>query len=270
MGLGSLEWDSPGLILSLRQQLLARFIRQFAANLAYSSHGAEGYVTLRAHPDAVFVARNPISNVTAEEMLRRVDADPRILTKWRHENGFSEKPMVLSLGRLIAEKKVDELMCACAALADRCDLMIIGDGPDLERLQGLAADGMPNVKFMGHQTGDRLGYCVAATDLFVLPGPGGLAVQEAMSYGKPVIASLSDGTQKDLIEEGKNGFMFQSGDFGTMRELIARCLEDRDALTAMGEESRRIVAERFSFDAMQDSFLNAVEFAKARVAASRY
>ena len=39
----------------------------------------------------------------------------------------------------------------------------------------------------------------AGADLFVLPGTGGLAVQEAMSYALPVIVAKGDGTQEDLV-----------------------------------------------------------------------
>ena len=44
-------------------------------------------------------------------------------------------------------------------------------------------------------------------DIFVLPHFGGLSISEAMAHGLPVIATVADGCELDLIEPGGNGFL---------------------------------------------------------------
>ena len=48
---------------------------------------------------------------------------------------------------------------------------------------------------------------MAACHLGILPGRGGLAIQELLWYGLPVISGVADGTERDLIRDGKNGFL---------------------------------------------------------------
>ncbi len=76
-------------------------------------------------------------------------------------------------------------------------------------------------------------------DIFVLPsqGPGetwGLALNEAMASGCAVIASDKCGGAKDLIEEGKNGYIFESGDENNLVDKMHDMLK-QDRYISMGE-----------------------------------
>ncbi len=53
--------------------------------------------------------------------------------------------------------------------------------------------------FRAPNMGRNLDSYFSSADLFVLPGTGGLAVQEAMSHGLPVIMGQGDGTNDDLV-----------------------------------------------------------------------
>jgi glycosyltransferase involved in cell wall biosynthesis len=95
-------------------------------------------------------------------------------------------------------------------------------------------------------------------DLFVLPGTGGLAVQEAMSFGLPVITAEADGTQVDLVRPG-NGWQIQGGNLDELVETMTRALSDPLQLREMGAESYRIVAEEINLDHMVEVFGRAVQ-----------
>ena len=68
-----------------------------------------------------------------------------------------------------------------------------------EELEALAQTVYPAAEFPGAKHGTELAGYFSAADLFVLPGTGGLAVQEAMSYGLPVIMGQGDGTNDQLV-----------------------------------------------------------------------
>jgi glycosyltransferase involved in cell wall biosynthesis len=95
-------------------------------------------------------------------------------------------------------------------------------------------------------------------DLFVLPGTGGLAVQQAMSHGLPVVVAEADGTQRELVRPG-NGWLVAPGDLPGLIETLQRALADPARLRRMGEASHRIVVEEVNTEVMLRVFLQALE-----------
>ena len=90
-----------------------------------------------------------------------------------------------------------------------------------------------------------------AGDVFVLPscGPGetwGLALNEAMACGRPVIASSKVGGARDLINAGETGWVFESGDGRQLASVLQAMLTcDTSQLRRMGEAAR-VVSSRWS------------------------
>jgi len=82
-------------------------------------------------------------------------------------------------------------------------------------------------------------------------------VQEAMSYGLPVIVAKGDGTQDDLVREG-NGWQIPPEDYSTLLYTMKNALSDTARLRRMGDESFRIVSEEINTQKMVASFVNAL------------
>ena len=108
---------------------------------------------------------------------------------------------MLFVGRLQARKRIDVLLQGCALLPEELQprLWVVGEGPARGELQELAKRVYPQAEFPGDQRVPICSPTFAAADLFALPGTGGLAVQEAMAAGLPVIVAEGDGTQDDLV-----------------------------------------------------------------------
>ncbi len=92
-----------------------------------------------------------------------------------------------------------------------------------------------------------------AADLFVLPGTGGLAVQQAMSFGLPVIVAEGDGTQIDLVR-AENGWTVAPGRLDALASCLAEALRDPARLRRMGQESYRIVHDEVNLERMVEVF----------------
>jgi glycosyltransferase involved in cell wall biosynthesis len=243
-GLGSPP--SSGWFAKLRHDSRLRFLRQFDALISYSARGAEQYAALGYPADKIFVAPNATAPAPSFPMPVRPD-------------GFGERPVVLYVGRLQARKRLDDLIRACAALPENLQprLVIVGDGPERETLEALAGRVYPSTEFTGAKFGAELSPYFTAADLFVLPGTGGLAVQEAMSYGLPVIVARGDGTQDDLVRPG-NGWQIPNEDFSALVNALQTALSDVGALRRVGAESYRIVKEEINIEKMVGIFLEAV------------
>jgi glycosyltransferase involved in cell wall biosynthesis len=137
-------------------------------------------------------------------------------------------------------------------------LWIVGEGPVKSELEALAKHEYPRTRFFGALYGDELDPIYRQADLFVLPGTGGLAVQQAMSHGLPVIVAEADGTQTDLVHP-ENGYLTLPGDVDQLHFSLKMALEDPARLRKMGQESYRIVREEINLEIMVDAFARAVE-----------
>jgi glycosyltransferase involved in cell wall biosynthesis len=219
-----------------------RFINQFDAMLAYSQRGAEAYTALGFPREKIFVAHNSVSPAPASSMPQRSTTD---------------QPTILFVGRLQARKRIDSLLRACAEMESKLRLVIVGDGPERAALESLAKDVYSAAEFVGAKRGAEIKFYFEEADLFVLPGTGGLAVQEAMSYGLPVIVAKGDGTQDDLVREG-NGWQITPEDYSALVSTMKNALSDMTRLRKMGAESYRIISEEINIQKMADVFVDAL------------
>lgn len=232
-----------GLLSSLRQARRRRFLSQFDALIAYSQRGAREYEAAGFPGARVFVATNSVARRPTRAPQPAAHAGP---------------PCILYVGRLQARKRVDFLLRACAAMPQPGPgLIIVGDGPERLRLEALARHVYPAAEFSGAKHGAELEPCFARADLFVLPGTGGLAVQQAMAHSLPVIVAKGDGTQDDLVRAG-NGWQIASEDFDALVDAMRLALADPGRLKVMGRESFRIVSEEINLERMVDVFVQAL------------
>lgn len=243
-GLGAPK--APGLRGWLRSLGRGGFIHRFDALITYSLAGAEEFRRLGFPAERIFVAPNAVTRAPTQAPPIRKDQ-------------FIGKPVVLFVGRLQARKKVDTLIHSCAALppALQPELVVVGEGPERAHLEGLAAACYPQTLFTGDLRGDALHEQLRRADVFVLPGTGGLAIQEAMSFALPVIVGTADGTQSDLVREG-NGWLLPGEGVHALAECLARALGDVPRLRRMGLESYRIVREEINLEKMVAAFENAI------------
>jgi glycosyltransferase involved in cell wall biosynthesis len=227
---------------------LRLFLRRYDALITYSRQGAEQYASFGFPAERIFVAPNAATPAPTHPLpLRPQKPDDRL--------------SLLFVGRLQARKRLDVLLQACATLPEaiRPRLVIIGDGPERPALQALAGSFYPEAEFMGAKHGLELMPHFLAADLFVLPGTGGLAVQEAMSWGLPVIMGQGDGTNDELVRLG-NGW--QVPDPAQLAGVLREALSDVARLRRMGAESYRIVAEEINLENMVAVFLQALDSVK--------
>jgi glycosyltransferase involved in cell wall biosynthesis len=245
-GLGAPPLSGP--LAPLRRKRRQAFIGQFDALITYSQTGAEEYAALGYPEERIFIAVNAVTPAPAHPLPKR---EPPV---------EGQKARVLFVGRLQERKNLDNLIRACAQLPDSLQpkLVIVGDGPVQEKLEDLAEEFYPITTFTGALYGDALTDQFRTADLFVLPGTGGLAVQQAMSYGLPIIAAEADGTQADLVRP-ENGWQIPSDDLPALTAALQDALSDIAHLREMGVESYRIVAEEINLEQMVEVFIQALK-----------
>ena len=183
----------------------------------------------------------------------------------RAELGFEDNaPLVLFVGRLAEQKRVDDLLKAIDLLQHvQPDLrtVIVGEGPLRDQLEETAHafDLDSRVQFLGHR--DDVPRLMAAADVVVLPSSyEGLpnVVLEAMWSHKPVVATAAPGTT-EVVVHGETGLLVPVGD----SMLLARAIRDlvRDPVMAdrLGEAGRARAQAHFRADTMIAQFAEMYE-----------
>jgi len=92
-----------------------------------------------------------------------------------------------------------------------------------------------------------------------MPGTGGLALNQAMALGLPVIATVADGTQFDLIDQGENGFIVPVDDVKELAEAINTILASPNSRNEMGQKSLKIIQERATLRNMVNQYSKAIK-----------
>jgi teichuronic acid biosynthesis glycosyltransferase TuaC len=160
---------------------------------------------------------------------------------------------ILSVGNLIPIKGHELLLQALAAVLPHypnisCE--IIGDGPERERLAGLAREYKiaDKVRFLGRQSRKQVAEAMRRCLLFALPSRYeglGCVYLEAMSAEKPVIACRGQGID-EIIRHGSNGWLVDSGNLHELTAALSVLLQDLKLRRQLGEAARRTILQGFT------------------------
>ncbi len=138
-----------------------------------------------------------------------------------------------------------------------CGLLIIGDGSYRKNLEELSRNlGLKNVEFLG-QILDENNLYFSIADVFTLPGLGGLAISEAMCYGLPVIASIGDGCEVDLLNND-NGIIQPNMTSESLFMHLEALIADEKRRKEMGKNSLKVISEKYNVTNYLNQILNAI------------
>jgi len=156
---------------------------------------------------------------------------------------------VIMVARFSEPKDHMTVIKAISKLEDKFKLYFVGDGPTLLGAKNLVEqmDIKDRVTFLGHR--DDIQKLLLSSDVFILSSKyEGLPISiiEAMRAGLPVIGSDVGGVS-ELIDNGKNGFLFKAGDDRKLAEII-KILEDVQLREQISTESRRCFQQKFTLD----------------------
>lgn len=161
--------------------------------------------------------------------------------------------MILYVGRLLKLKGVKQLQDAWKKfvnndlrdLGSDATLVYVGGGPLEEELKNsIVNENIKNIVLAGKIDYDNIAPFYAAADAFILPTTGdnwSLVIPEAMACGLPVATTIYNGCYPELVTSA-NGWVFDSLNQDSIVSTLRKIVKNSSKLKAMGEESRRIVA----------------------------
>ena len=157
-----------------------------------------------------------------------------------------KKEYVLYFGRYSKEKGIETLIQVCKQLPD-IPFVFAGTGPLESELSCI-----PNVRNVGFQRGKALEKLIREARFSIYPSEWyencPFSVMESQLYGTPVLGADIGGIP-ELIEAGKTGTLFESGNANDLKEKIQTLWSDR-ALTDQYMENCKSIR----FDTIEDYY----------------
>lgn len=227
------------------RSILLRFVERRADfAITYGSFYKKKLIEKGLNPNKIIIAQNTIDIESIIEKNRDLDRSySHDITK------------VLFVGALIKKKNLDSSIEAIKILIeDGCNIIfdIVGGGEMLEHLKNLVKEYHleDKINIVGPKYGDEVRDYFRTNDIFLSAGLGGLAINEAMAYGLPIISTNADWTICDLID-GNGYYMEKYGDV----DLQVKYLKEFIALTPgqkrkMSERSKDNILQRASLAQM--------------------
>lgn len=258
-------WDA-GRRIGSKMTPLRRLLDPLARNIligatacmAYSTAAKDYFVSIGVPEERIFVCKNTLNVSYFDKIVSGITSEE--ITALKQGLGIENKKIILYVGVVEKRKRVEDLILAYQSLRDPgTALVIVGGGEHLQNLKDFCSQQkVENVIFTGQVIEGVMKYFLMG-DVFALPSEGGLALNQAMICAKPVIASSADGTERDLIIHGKNGYFFKEGCYGELAACI-RSVFSND-FVQMGAASRKIIADSVNESTFKEGFMKAVHHA---------
>lgn len=149
----------------------------------------------------------------------------------RNKHGIKEKKMVIAVGQFIPRKGFDRLIRAMQYLDNNIGVYIVGGEPTQEYIKLKQLFQLENLHFLGFKNRRELKELYLAADVFVHPtceDIWGLVVNEALACGLPVVTTDCCIAGRELIVNGKNGYIIPAENENVLCGAIKDCFEGEE------------------------------------------
>ncbi|MFM9052863.1 MAG: glycosyltransferase family 4 protein [Bacteroidota bacterium] len=241
----------------LKSALRKRLIAGASGFIAYGTRAKEYLVSMGAPPDQVSIGINTVdTDFFSQETARlRSQLPPESVHR------------LLSIGYLSPRKGTMRLIELMRTLKDRKNefiLDLVGDGEERGVLEDLVKSyGLENrVRFHGFVPRERLPEHMAKAKVFLFQTRfdiWGLVLNEAMAAGLPVICSHNAGAARDLIEEGKTGYVRDFDDAEAVASLVEKLIADPQVADKVATQASAFITENAGLKASAEGFLIAIQ-----------
>jgi glycogen(starch) synthase len=187
-----------------------------------------------------------------------------------------ERPTVLCVGRLTAEKGFDVAVSALAGVCRRrpdVSLIIGGDGPERPFLERQAAElGLAGqIEFLGWIPPARVPAVIDTASVVVVPSREeafGIVALEAAAMARPVVATRVGGLP-EVVVHGCTGLLVEREDAAAVEAAVEWLLGHPEAAARMGAAARQRVIAEFRLESAVDAYLELYRSLTKEVAHAR-
>ena len=251
---------------ALKDRIHRFLIRNADAYICYTE-AIKNELARATESEKLFVANNTLDTETLFRIKKQLEIVGR--EKIKGELGLGKKFYMCFIGRLLESKRVDQAIEVLRILQRNIPdtgLIIIGDGPERERLESFVAkEKAGDVIFVGEisdwEVSGKYLYC---SNLMIIPQSAGLAINHAFSFGLPVITQRNathgpfHGPEIEYVIEGKTGFKCENGNLEQMSTCAEQIINNENHFVATVDNYCR---KNLGIDSMVDGMHKAIHFA---------
>lgn len=194
------------------------------------------------------IYKYPFTSVREKDIIEPSGTTKELKNEIRNRLGITESKVVLSVGRFSYDmgygKGYDVLLKVASLCSSSIGFYIVGDNPTEEFVKMKSDMKLENVHYVGFKSKDELSEYYLVSDLFILLTRGdvwGLVVNEAMSYGLPIITSKYCVAGLELVKERKNGYVVNLDDISDIVEKTNNIVDNFEVAQTMGRTSLEII-----------------------------
>lgn len=171
--------------------------------------------------------------------------------------GIKEKNVILFISRILPAKRADLLM---ELFVDTKDVAVVFVGPGLSQEQQKTIDSHSNLYYLGERYGKEVNEIYKMGDVFSTPGSIGLAVNEALFWGLPVVILKNGihGPETYYLKDGITGYFAK--DENDLKNCIMELFNNREKLKKMSENCLEVYNKEVSIEKMYQGFIDAVKY----------
>lgn len=216
----------------------------------YNSSSQKYFMSLGINQDKIRVLNNTVDTISIKKTIELNKLD--IPTDIEYDDS---KIYIIFVGALLPTKNIENLSAILRQLDPKYFLLIIGSG-DNEYVNLLKQNFKgTNHIFLGHKPQSELTPYYKIASFSILPGLGGLTINQAMAFGVPVLCNKADGAELDIIKNDVNGLVYDS-----IPQVVNYIkTKNKSDWQEMGKKAHETLYSEFSIERMTDHFLEGIK-----------
>lgn len=250
-----------------KENTIKRYLKKFLISSAnwYLSPGniTDEYFKFYGGND-IKILRYPFSSVRKKDTLK-TPMSIELKRKERNDIGlFNEEKVGIFLGRIVYGKGLDILIKSASLINKNIGIHVFGGYATQELINIMKRMNVQNIVFHGFKKPDELINIIKYADFMVFPTRSdvwGLVVNEALSQGIPVITTDKCIAGRELIENGRNGYIVHNEDYQEIAQKINQICSNNKTLYEMSKKCLEI-NERYTIENMVVEYLKQLERCK--------
>lgn len=255
-----IQWDlgrgykdfGHSILRRLYMNMYTFITRNSALIYGYNSSSRKYFLDLGTPSTKIIVLNNTVDTVSLRRVINESNERmPDDLKKIYDPN----KKYLIFVGTLLPSKNIESFDDIMRLLGDDYHLFIVGEGEKcyVDYLKDLFRE--INCTFLGYKKPEELLPYYRVSLFSILPGLGGLSINQAMAYGVPVLCTKADGAEKDIVRDNETGYIYND-----VKELVkfinTRSKEDWEF---MGANASNLLYTDFSIERECERFITNIK-----------
>lgn len=218
----------------------------------YNSSSKKYFENLGIPSDKIVVLNNTADTPTLKKVIENSTKElPEDMAKQYDPN----KKYIIFVGSLLPTKRIEDFKEIMTKLKGEYTLLIVGSGKEVytQSLKEL----FKNIDciFLGYKKPEELLPYYSISSFCILPGLGGLSINQAMAYGLPVLCTHADGAEDDVVRNDETGYIYKDID-DAVRYIHSKTDDD---WKRMGKNASDLMFGDFSLEKECDRFISGIK-----------